>query len=313
MDLIIDSSGTTKYSSNDAAGFQLWRKFDTVVILDETVRFQLDTEWGLGCQQARIGNWTPQFLELINDRVLPASSSFQWQNQQFTAAFESVRRILDGSRDVDGRLTGKATQFVTPDNETRTLLNNRYITCAATALPRGHYPIRIVANFHHSLDDQSPGDVNNVMSMFDARTSRLAPYLDLVPGMPIVFTHNVNTGLGIANGTFGNLYDVQFPDDTRFRLVEDAGTGLQVLVANKFPLVVLVTVDRGDIEQMPKPTGSTLPDNVFSVFMQRASRSVEVPLTPGLGGEKRSRRVSMTHCHSSVPPAQQCTRYKARL
>ena len=72
--------------------------------------------------------------------------------------------------------------------------------------------------------------------------------------MPIVFTQNVNAGLGIANGTFGHLYDIQFPEDARFRLVEDAGTGLQVLTANRHPSVVLVTVDRGEhAEPMPKP------------------------------------------------------------
>lgn len=231
--LFIYSSGTTAYCSDDAAGFEPWRMFDIVVILDENVRFQLDAEWGLGCQQARRGNWTPEFLELINDRVLPASSSFQWQNQQFTAALDSVRDVLDGSRDVNGKLTGKAMQFVMPDNETRTLLNNQYITCATAALPHGHYPIRVVANFHHALDNLSRDDINNVMSMSDARIGRLTPYLDLVPGVPTVFTQNVNPGLGIANGTFDTLYDIQFPEDTRFRLVEDAGISLQVQVANK--------------------------------------------------------------------------------
>ena len=90
-------------------------------------------------------------------------------------------------------------------------------------------------------------------------------------------------------------HDVQFPEDTRFRLVEDAGTDLQVLMANRRPSVVLVTVDRGEhAEPMPRPAGSTLPDNVFPVFMERANRSVEVQLTPGVGGEKRSIRLRIS-------------------
>ena len=230
MCAFIGRSGN-KYSTDDLAGFQLWRMFDTVVILDDNVRFQLDPDWGRGCREARRGNWTPEFIEMINDRVLPALSSLQWHNEHFITAFESVRRVLDGSRDEVDQLAGKATQFVTPDNETRTLLNNEYIIRAAAALPRGHYPIRVVADFHHALDDLSRTDINNIMSMSAARTGRLAPYLDLIPGMPIVFTQNVNAALGIANGTFGNLYDIQFPSDSRFRLIEDAGTWFEVFMA----------------------------------------------------------------------------------
>lgn len=289
------SSTGRKYDINDKAAFDLWRSFNTVIILDDNVRFQLDAEWGHGCQQARRGNWTPEFIDLINDHVLPPCASLKWLNPQINAAFESVRQVLDGARDETGQITRKTTQFVTPDNETRTLINNEYIARAAASLPRGHYPIRVVADFHHALNGLSTEDISRVMSMSDSRTGRLASYLDLIPGMPIVFTQNVNADLGIANGTFGNLYDVQFPQDVLFKLVEDAGTGLKVLMANKPPSIVFVSVNRDNYTtRMPLTADSTLPDNLFPVFMHHVTRSVDVHLTPAVGGNKRSISVQLT-------------------
>jgi len=89
-----------KVAATELAGYQLWCLFDTVIMLEECVRFRKDPEWGRGCHLARLGVWTPEFVDIINARVMTYADTL-------TTSF---------SRD-------KLGTFVTPENATRVAIN----------------------------------------------------------------------------------------------------------------------------------------------------------------------------------------------
>ncbi|OWY91741.1 LOW QUALITY PROTEIN: hypothetical protein PHMEG_00039559 [Phytophthora megakarya] len=68
--IYVEPVNKTMPSTVDVEGFELWRKVTTVVILDESIRFRNDPEWGDGCREARLGRWTPKFINMINARVI---------------------------------------------------------------------------------------------------------------------------------------------------------------------------------------------------------------------------------------------------
>ncbi|OWY98258.1 LOW QUALITY PROTEIN: hypothetical protein PHMEG_00031010, partial [Phytophthora megakarya] len=55
---------------------------NTVIVLDESVRFRNDPEWGAGCSLARLGQWTPEFIDLVNSRVLKTPHHLQQQQHE---------------------------------------------------------------------------------------------------------------------------------------------------------------------------------------------------------------------------------------
>lgn len=54
--IYFDSRHKLKCSTVDIEGFLLWRRFESVVVLEESARFRDDPEWGAGCKAARLGN-----------------------------------------------------------------------------------------------------------------------------------------------------------------------------------------------------------------------------------------------------------------
>lgn len=215
-----------KVSTADIEGFELWRKFTTVVILEESVRFRSDPEWGEGCRLARLGQWTPRFIDLINSRVLDRSQIHQHHHLETPAPLE---------RDNHDSAIGANAVFVTPENAARLAVNNAYITETASMLPSYVFPVRALANFKGALNGLSQTDVRYVLSLPDNRFGRMAPYLDLIHGMPVQITQNVATTKGVPNNTLGSLEAVHFPNDTQFRLARDGATSTIVQLPSRSP------------------------------------------------------------------------------
>ncbi|ETI30094.1 hypothetical protein F443_22787, partial [Phytophthora nicotianae P1569] len=221
--IYIDPAVKRKPTTVDVEGFDLWRKFTTVVVLEESVRFRSDPEWGDGCRLARLGNWTPAFVKLINSRVVAQP------NEHHAAAAAAPAAVARGD-DV-----GAHVVFVTPENATRLAVNNAFVAQTAAMLPTDSFPVRVFANFNGALNGLSNSDIKYVFSLPDNRFGRMAPYLDLILGMPVQVTQNVATAKGVANGTLGTLESVHFPPDTLFRLVRDGGTNTIVQLPSRSP------------------------------------------------------------------------------
>jgi hypothetical protein len=81
--------------------------------------------------------------------------------------------------------------FVTPDNSTRVSINGLFVATSAKLLPEGEYPVRVVANFKGKLSALRRSEVRTIMSLPDTKFGRMAPYLDLIIGMPIQVTQNI--------------------------------------------------------------------------------------------------------------------------
>jgi hypothetical protein len=60
-----------------------------------------------------------------------------------------------------------------------------------------------------------------VMGLPDSSLGRLAPYLDLIIGMPIQVSQNVRAEKMVANGTLDRLEAIIYHPGTTFRLVHD--------------------------------------------------------------------------------------------
>lgn len=253
--IYIDPSTKRNPSSMDITGFSLWRRFDKIVVLLESMRFHADPEWGEGCRNARLGNWTPEFLDLINNRLVANSTNLS-------------------------RAEGNSV-FVTPENATRLSINNAFVAEIASLLPSHTHPVRIVANFKNSLQGLSKNDIQFIMGLPDNRFGRLAPYLDLVAGMPVQVTQNVATTKGVANGTLGTLEHVHFPIGTGFRLTRDSTSKMVVQIPSRPPDYAVLRISRGEIA-MPIRRGIS-PD-LFPVFYNTEAykeSNVSLPLAPG--------------------------------
>jgi hypothetical protein len=110
-------------------------------------------------------------------------------------------------------------------------------------------PIRIVASFNVDFSKEGCSlnniDKKTIMSQRDDKLSRLAPYIDLVIGMPITITQNINTSLGICNGTFGKVIDIQFPQDTLFHKIRDSESDAIFILPTKPANVIIVFIPGG--------------------------------------------------------------------
>jgi hypothetical protein len=111
-------------------GFNLWRKFDKVIYLDENNRFKNDPDWGKGCYFARKGVWLDSFIERMNKNIRNQSSSE-------STSIDSLRK--------------PCLQFVTPDNNLRYLINQKFVSTFSKSEcinNNQNVPIRIAATFN---------------------------------------------------------------------------------------------------------------------------------------------------------------------
>jgi hypothetical protein len=224
---------------------------------------------GEGCSKARYGEWTPAFTAMINARVV---------DQDVAAGTTSGTDCV-----VD-------TVYVTPDNDTRSAINSHFITRTASFLPSEQHPIRVIANFKGALNNLNAEDIKHVMGLPDTRFGRMAPYLDLIRGMPIQITQNVRTRKGVANGTMGFLDSVRFPEGTSFRRALDRRTGTVVLLPDKAPLLALVRLHRGSTASSIK---EGIDPGLFPVFPDaEAYTKASISLTSS-SGDKRTLSVKI--------------------
>ena len=63
------------------------------------MRHSDDTTWGAGCSQARRGNWSTDFVNLVNSRFLEDAESIDlFHNVDMRDRFPTVRSCLKGIR-----------------------------------------------------------------------------------------------------------------------------------------------------------------------------------------------------------------------
>jgi hypothetical protein len=248
-----DPSSRPKSTATDFAGFHLWRSFEDVIVLDDSVRFQEDPAWGHGCHEARLGIWNHEFVSLINSRVVDPHDS-------------SIMNWISSD---------ERTTFVTPDNSTRLSINNLFISTAAKLLPINEHPVRIVANFKGKLRGLNRAEAKAIMSLPDSKFGRMAPYLDLIIGMPIQVTQNIRPQKMVANGSLGTLESIVYCPGTTFRVVHDPAADTLVKIPSEPPTAVIVRLPRGNTAS---PMLGCTDSELFPLFFKSAYRSSEIRL-----------------------------------
>ncbi|ETO59069.1 hypothetical protein F444_22555, partial [Phytophthora nicotianae P1976] len=188
---------------------------------------------------------------------------------------------------VEAEIGLKAGVFVTPENAKRLAINNAFVSQTATLLPPQVFPIRVVANFNGVLNKLGRSDVAYVLGLPDNRFGRMAPYLDLIAGMPVQVTQNIGTAKGVANGTLGILESVHFPSEppTTFRLVQDGTTGTIVQLPSHSPDYALLRLPR----PRAVPIRAGIDVDLFPVFFfaTQPFKKTKISLPPAPDGQRR--------------------------
>jgi len=250
--------------AHEVNGYDLWyNHFTTVVYLEESMRFLKDPQWGYELSFARKGVWSPELIEMINGRLLTTSQELLLNNVDIHHLLtDSVVSLPDPSKPE----TMKCTVFATPSNVCKQAINNIFTQAMSKCMPSNMLPIRVVADFWGQLNNLSVQDKAYIMGLDESKFGRLAPFLDLVIGMPIMVTQNEEPLKGIANGTFGILEDIQFPTDTKFRTIFDDVLEIEVLVPSKLPLLAWIRTNRGAGAAAPPVNGHESLTNRTDLF-----------------------------------------------
>ncbi|KAE9041201.1 hypothetical protein PR001_g6714 [Phytophthora rubi] len=141
--IYIDPAYKIRASTADVEGFELWPRFSTVVILEESVRFHRVTRRVLTRRDNGANLSTPSLPSL-----LPAAAD---------ATQATPLQV------------GAGAVFVTPENAIRLAINNAFVCETAAMLPTDTYPVAVVANFKGALNGLSHSDARYVLSLPDSK------------------------------------------------------------------------------------------------------------------------------------------------
>lgn len=173
----MDSKGR-HYAQHDKA-HALWRRFATVVMLDEQVRAAGDPELQRLLKRIRLGVLDRTDLDLLNTRCYREDRRIPWE-------------------------TG--ITVLTPLNRNRWNLNMD----ATLSFRRQHREMMRVFISEHRWKDGQPTEEEAIMTLNHGDNSAIpvAAIFMFVPGMPIVINHNTHQGLKLVNGASYTALDV---------------------------------------------------------------------------------------------------------
>ena len=272
--------------ADEINAYDIWNNhFTTVVYLVENMRFQNDPEWGEELAKARKGIWSERLIEIINDRLLFASHPIRLNSIDIQAAVTDAVVSLPNPSDPKSM---SRTVFATQSNTSKQAIDHLFTKAISNCLPDNILPIRVVADFWGKLDGLSDQWKAYIMGLDESKFGRLAPFLDLIIGMPVMVTQNQEPLKGIANGTFGFLEDIQFPDNTLFRVVYDEILDLEVIVPSQLPLLAWIRTDRGEGAYAPPVIGDESLMNRNDLFPIFPCQPFRAPLPIKLPGQDRS-------------------------
>jgi predicted nucleotidyltransferase len=160
------------------------------------------------------------------------------------------------------------------------------------------------------------------MSQRDDQLNRLAPYIDMIIGMPITVTQNINTSHGICNGTFGTVIDIQFPEGTLFSKIHDAESYTFVLIPTKPPDAIIIFIENGIecpflkgiiiflIIYLSYKIYLNLDYPIGSYPILRYTSKSDKKILLGYGRDDLPREVSVKLCQFPIVSSVACTMYK---
>jgi hypothetical protein len=298
--------------SAEINGYDLWHNhFTTVVYLVENMRFLNNPEWGNELANARKGIWSLNLIDIINDRLVITRQSIQLNSFDIQSVLvDTVVSLPNPSN----QKTMSQTVFATPSNLSKQAINHIFTKAISDCMSDNILPVRVVADFWGKLNGLSNQDKAYIMGLDESKFGRLAPFLDLIIGMPVMVTQNEEPLKGIANGTFGVLEDLQFPEDTLFRVVYDEIIDVEVLVPSKLPLLAWIRTDRGEGAYAPPVNGDESLMNRIDLFPvypcqpYRPGLEIKLPVRGSSNQERSIKNLKITQL--PIIPCTASTAYK---
>ena len=197
--LFTDLSKMRNPSIDEQQGFYLWTKhMKNTIVLTQNYRHKDDPEWAAYCNEARLGNWSDEFIALINTRHI--------------ANLECIPLNFQES---------KYTPIVTPLNSRRYKINLQYVRSIIHKSNFSMKIYRLISKISCKLGTISDSEIPMILSVSDEKFDKLCPMLDVFPGMAVSITHNVNKQEGVVNGSVFFVKSVNFSDATSFSKVFD--------------------------------------------------------------------------------------------
>jgi hypothetical protein len=223
--------------------FNLWSSISHEINLVENMRQKDDEAFFSVLQDTRFGKFSQVNIDLLNTRLLPGAEISPKGIGLMVVALNTHRQLVNA------------------------------IAIAKTQQDSRCSVFRVFAKVSHKKKDIRSGSslYRELMSLSSDRTKNLSIALDILVGMPIMITQNMCVDLGIANGTTGYIFAIQYPPGTIFEEGFDSVTGLKFLTPTitVFP-TVWVAVNGAKFPRLSVSLDG-MPDNVFPITANSTS------------------------------------------
>lgn len=212
------------------------------------MRFAADLEWGNLLALIRKGMFTARVKEVLASRAFS-----NMPVEQVASDFK-----------------GKQIMVITPSNKDRHLHNLHFLGEMTKAMaPHGGQVYKIPAK----IEAKESMDLQKVFAKPDSDTGKLPPVMYAYPGMPCRITHNQCIPKGVANGTKGTVYHIDWPEGTTFTLDCDG-----CCIPSREPVNIYVDVHGAP----PSPAFPGLPADWPSSVVPIARETKTVKLDKGV-------------------------------
>lgn len=200
----------------DSRGYDLWRRINTVIILEKSMRQSEDEKFQKCLSRIRYGNYEDNDISFLNQRFLNSDNFdniFQKQLSQVP--------IISNTNSSRFSINWKCVKAFSEH-----LKLNPYIVCADL----------INCSDVHFTKEQ----LELLCNSADTDTNNLPIILPLLPGMPVRITQNISVDIGISNGSTGVLKGFKFPESTTFKNCTVFDIDCQV--ASQLPICVYISI-----------------------------------------------------------------------
>ena len=200
-------------------GQEVYKQFDTVVILEEQIRVK-DEAWIEMLRRLRIGNCTDEDLQEVRKLILT--------NEECQAPDFSKKPWSDAI-------------LITPRHSVRERWNEAAIAKHCEETGNRRYIVNSEDRQTKTEDEISLNIRVKIAAMDDHGSGKLDHRMEIAVGMKTMITLNISTEAGIANGTRGIITDIILDPREPVTLPDDEGA-----IHLKYPpAMVLFKPDRG--------------------------------------------------------------------
>lgn len=257
----------------ERAGWDLYAKFTTVVILEKNMRALADKEWSDLLGRMRVGELTAvDHAKLV--QMVKSDESLEAVSEELVASAAAETTAAVNGPDNGHEQLPPLCPVIVGTNEERFAV---IWSCVQAAAGRNRdvlrRPVLVPATFR-STSGSPPPTAADLMYLFDKDdVLKMMPLLPIVHNLPYMVGHNISVALKIANGTLCYPVMAQFREECTFeeRFIGDA----VVDVASEPAVVVWARIVGRDFSTVfTHPDG--VPVDAFPMLPRDASGEVKV-------------------------------------